>query len=143
MDIIGNLNNKIMKKEKTLRKVIKKEKTELGFDPSDKILGVFDEWIYIEGIDHSKGSNEWDCVLAIQRNEFLRIFNIWLDGKKDYCERFNHFCGQMGTADVVKFAKQGTIDINRWNEKKEDYDVLIVPLYFVTKVGNQCYFEHG
>ena len=81
------------------KKVI--EKLRLSFSYDDlTILGVFKNNVYIKGrilCDHDDYTFDHNnCVLVIERKLFKKTTDMWLDAKRDYCERYNHFCGVMG-----------------------------------------------
>jgi hypothetical protein len=74
---------------------------------------------------------------------YLQEWKKWIQGKRAYCERFNHYCGVMGYVHPENPELIGTQQINKWNEEKEDYDVIEVPVYKADKFNMEPDFEHG
>jgi hypothetical protein len=72
----------------------------VGFSFDDfKILSVMGSDIYIKGyivFEACFDDSEYDCVIIIDRDLFQKALNVWLDTKKDFCERYKHFCGVQG-----------------------------------------------
>ena len=111
-----------------------------GFDPSnDRVLGAFNDNVHVEIIS----GNEF-VVFVIPFKEYQRVWRNWLNGKQDYCERFNHYCGVMGYVYPVKYVKQDfQTNLNIWNPVIEDYEVKKADTYFVSKFDDHHDFEHG
>lgn len=109
-----------------------------------EIIGVDDNYIYIKEIVIEDEDNCFPCVLKIPRHEYMRVFNIWLDFKADYCKRFQHFCGVFGSFDAIDYSQQGQINILLYiDEKSEEPIFQDVPLIEVTRFDDQCDMEHG
>lgn len=124
----------------------------ITFDPSEnKVLGVFGNDIYIRSL--FTGNNLDDVktiVLIISREEYSRVWNLWLDGKKEYCERHNHFCGVDGVFYAKEFEVADKVLINMeapfWDFHDEDtwtYIETPVDTFRITKFNDAPDFEHG
>jgi hypothetical protein len=137
----------------------------LHFDPSEnEVLGVLGKAIHIKShgfiVDTSKeidlkvgvpysfdeisqGVEDFDCILIIPRKEYIRIWNLWLDGKKAYCERYSEYCGVMGSTVAEDFEEVENTILNVWNEEKENYIETPTRTFIVRKFEDNCDFEHG
>ena len=88
------------------------EKLYLTFTPNeDIILGVFEDMIHVKNEEN---------ILIIPRNEYFRIWNIWLDSKKKYCEDRGYYCGVFGGAYPLEYTKSKPITLNEWSRSAED-----------------------
>jgi len=112
--------------------------------PNTEILGVVGKNIHLltHGFKNDEDS-DFDCVLVVSVKEYLKQWKAWLRGKKRYCERYNHYCGVMGTVSAKDPVKTGTQTIFKWNEKTEDMEEVIIPLYIATEFEGEPNFEHG
>jgi len=115
---------------------------EFTLDPSScEILGVFGKDIYIriESFDPNQ-----TIVLLIGEDVFHGMWRKWVQGKREYCERFNHFCGVMGyfipeDCEVL----EDTITVHDWNELESDYNYREVSAVRVRNWSEEPDFEHG
>ena len=62
-----------------------------SFDNLD-ILGVFGENVFLRGINDS----EEEIVIQLTQKQFHDSLDCWLNDKRSFCERYNHYCGSMG-----------------------------------------------
>jgi hypothetical protein len=70
----------------------------VSLDITTEPLGVSNGKVYIEANLIDYGTNKDKTVLVeLDREEYLKMLNLWLDAKQDYCERYGHFCGQNGS----------------------------------------------
>jgi len=125
----------------------------LFFDPSeDKVLGVFGKQVHIEthGYPNENSESDFPCILVVSRREYMRIWNLWLDGKKRFCEKSNHYCGVMGYTVAEKFEEIDRIILNKespdWDDNVEEtWNFIEVPTrtFLVKKFEANCDFEHG
>lgn len=117
------------------------EEVDLSFDPTiNEVLGVFGEEVHVRGNG---------CVLVMPEKVYLKVWKNWLAGKRNYCERFDHYCGVAGYTEPIKYFKpEGQIILNEFSfpdDDSEDCIVTEVPndVYFVTKFDDYHNFEHG
>jgi hypothetical protein len=121
------------------------------FDPSnDEVLGVFKDEVHIRGREFlDDKDNTEEIVLIIPRKEYLRVWNNWLDGKKQYCENWKHYCGVMGYTFPKEYTKEDyKINLITFDETKDVDDPNFmgskdVNVYKVTKFIHVHDFEHG
>ena len=107
----------------------------LRFDPSqDSVLGVFGDFIHVQVSE---------AVLQIPRAQYVKSWILWLNGKKEYCERYNHYCGVMGNTIPLEFTQTQDIIINEWSQSDEDYKKVSYPSFIVTRFDDVYDFEHG
>jgi hypothetical protein len=114
--------------------------------PVTKIIGVVGKNIYLltHGYEDDADVKDIDdCVVIITESTYKRLWKKWIEGKRDYCERFNHFCGVMGYFTTINPIPNGTISITKYNENKKDYDFVEVPLYIATEFTENPEFEYG
>lgn len=113
--------------------------------PDTKILGVFGKGIHLltHGFNEEEEDKEFECVLIIPEKVYLKEWKKWIQGKRDYCERFDHYCGIMGYVHPLNPELIGTQNINKWNEEKQDYDIIEVSVYKADVFTDRPDFEHG
>lgn len=111
----------------------------ISYDPStDEILGVIGNKIHIKVYDE----NEEPVVLIITKKLFHKTWNNWIDGKKDYCERYKHYCGVLG----YTFIEDGKIldkKIKLNEYKNNDIVEIEAKVIEVKKFYDYHDFEHG
>ena len=113
--------------------------------PYTKVLGVFGHEIHLEvnGFIGEDIEEEIEhAVLIVPENIYLQQWRIWLDGKRDYCERLNYYCGVMGYVHPINPKLIGETSLNIWNENKQDMESITVPVYKARKFTEPG-FEHG
>ena len=130
-----------------------------------EILGVFDKGIYLltygyKIIDENKivnlevgksyvaselseGTEDFECILVMPEKIYIQEWKKWIKGKKEYCERFNHYCGVMGCVYPDNPVLIGKQTINRYNKQKEDYEQLELDVYKADIFTGSPDFEHG
>jgi hypothetical protein len=102
------------------------------FDPSkDHVLGVYGNDIHV---------TNGECIFIIPREEYLRVWNNWLDGKRSYCELWKEYCGVMGYTFPQECVK--VEDITN-GEDGVSFKKISYPTFKVTKFDDHCDFEHG
>jgi len=99
-----------------------------SFDDLD-ILGVFGKDVYLKGTINF----EQDCVIQIPRQLFKRSMDYWLNDKKDYCERYDHFCGVMGSIRPLDYQEMGTTVV----------DEVELKVFKFTSIDSNTDMEHG
>jgi hypothetical protein len=112
---------------------------EISYDPStDEILGVVGKNIHIKIYD----ANEEPIVLILAKKLFHKTWDNWIKGKKDYCERYKHYCGVMG----YTFIEEGEIlkdKIKLYEYKDEHMKEVDATVIKVIKFNDYHDFEHG
>jgi len=121
------------------------EEITLRLNPhEDRIIGVIGNAIYF------KPKHE-NYVLIVKRREYLRILNLYLDSKKDFCKRYDHFCGVFGELQVLEYEtyREG-FKMNEFNEVEDngendgiEFKEVEYPLYKVIKFDDHVDMEHG
>ena len=111
---------------------------EITYDPSsDEILGVVGNKVHIKAYH---GDNP--VILIISQKLFHKTWDNWLLGKKEYCERFNEYCGVDGYTTI----EEGEIldrKINLYEYTDNKMIEIFPPVIKVTKFYDQHDFEHG
>jgi hypothetical protein len=101
---------------------------------SSEVIGVDKTHVYLKEryFTKDKDSDEFNsyCVVKLQRDHFNDITQKWLDEKQDYCERYKHFCGVMGTFEMTKFSFAGEIKIYVEGDKNDDSDDMDIDNFF-------------
>lgn len=116
---------------------MEEEEIELGFDPSqDRVLGVFGDIVHVE-------LEMEQVVLLVDIDDYKDSWSKWLQGKKEYCESYNHYCGVMGYLPVTRHAKQDyKIIVNVWRESIEEMVPVEYDVYYAVQL-EKPEFEHG
>lgn len=124
------------------------------FDPSeDRVLGVFKDEVHVLSHYHEEVNDEIqgeDCVLVIPKEEYLRIWLQWLDGKQEICKSYGHYCGVLGYTSGTEFEEINKINVTHFNpeadeKNEESWFTIDTPTraFRVTKFDDYCDFEHG
>jgi hypothetical protein len=127
---------------------------DIRFDPSeDKVLGVFENNVHVRvtlhDFDEDEMEVEEDVVLLIPQNVYLRTWKNWLEGKKDYCERYGEYCGVMGETRAIKPKLQNfTVNLYDYffpDENSDTPETLITraKVFMCKKFELIHEFEHG
>ena len=74
------------------------------------ILTAKDDDVFLRGSSYSEDGDFNECVLIMTRELFHYSITKWLDAKKDFFKRYNHFCG-VGTITCDVFKPVGTINL--------------------------------
>lgn len=77
-------------------------------------------------------------MLAIERKLFHKMLDVWLDDKKDYCERWNHFCGEMG---IIRSSDYKKLDTTNLLNENNTFD--IVNKFEILSFDSNTDMEHG
>lgn len=115
------------------QKLVKIEQVYFSYDDLN-ILGVLKEIIYVKGYYYDNTDERINCILGFTKSLFKDTINLWLKDKEEYCERYNHFCGAMGSIICINF----TIT----NQEIKYYDEVL-PVIIVNTIENTCNMEHG
>ena len=160
-----------------LKKQIRDKEVDLSFDldPSEcEILGVFGSYLYIKriatifsekdteqnnicmekaangGISMSEFADgkEQVIVIKIAQTQFIKLFKLWIAGKRSKCESYNEFCGVMGYFIPEEFDIVGEMDL--YEEVKDEtkefgyrMEKVFVPLVSIREWDEHPDFEHG
>jgi hypothetical protein len=117
---------KIKKKQ---QKVSKKDITvEFSFDQFD-IIGVSKDNVWLDGRIYDD-SESTECLVFLDKKLLHKALDLWIKDKKAYCDRFNHFCGRMGSIQAKKF-----VELDRTSD-----DCRVVK---IISIENHCNMEHG
>lgn len=109
-----------------------------------EVIGVDDTHVYLKELVIESEDRTFPCCLKIPRHEYMRVLNIWLDTKADYCRRHEHFCGVFGSFFATEYNQQEEINILLYvDEKSEEPVYQDVPLIEVTRFDEHCDMEHG
>lgn len=101
------------------------------------IFGVLNNKVYVIGYyydENDPDGNQTSCILLFSKELFKETLNLWLTDKEKYCERYQEFCGVMGTIKSVKFNITNT-EVNHYDETLEVIEVF--------SIENNCDMEHG
>ncbi len=115
--------------------------------PNTEILGVFNKGVHLFAhgyIDEDEeNTKDFDCILIIPEKVYLQQWKKWIQGKREYCERFDHYCGVMGYVNPDNPELLGTQKLNRWNENIHDMELKEFSVYKADKFSDIPDFEHG
>lgn len=114
------------------------EINKISYDPSnDEVLGVFGNNIHVKVYDENE-----PIVLILSSKLFHKTWDNWLNGKMDYCERYNYYCGVMG----YTFIEEGEIldkKIKLYEYSDDDMKEVDANVIKVKKFYDRHDFEHG
>lgn len=110
----------------------------------DRIIGVKENNIYFK-------SESLECVIVTTEKEYFKILKEYINTKRDFCKRFNHFCGVFGefTADKYERLKNDILLNDVFEVEDDGYNDGIeikeipYPVYFVHEFDKDCDMEHG
>lgn len=74
------------------------------------ILGV-EENKFIDILTHGFEEDFFKCIIRIEKDLYLTELEKWLKGKSEYCDRYGHYCGVMGSVTVLKSQLIGTLKV--------------------------------
>ena len=71
------------------------EKIFIGYTFNSQVLGVVGDEIIIEGWVHQMNDTHDvdNAILVLKTNVYFDSLTKWIEEKRDYCERYGHFCG--------------------------------------------------
>jgi len=110
----------------------------------DRIIGVVENEIYFKP-EHR------DYIIVTTENEYLKLVKEYINSKRDFCKRYNHFCGVFGefTAKKYKRAKED-FKLNEPFDVEDDgindgleMRAVPYPVYLVYEFEMDCDMEHG
>ena len=93
------------------------ETVTFSFDNLDILTAVGDD-VYVRA-DISNGDVQCECVAIMSRKVFHNAMTEWLDSKKNFNERYNHFCG-VGYFLCNEFKEEKRINI--LSENQEEFE---------------------
>lgn len=114
-----------------------KEEDIIHLNPiEDKLLGAYKGYVYF------KAENQ-DYIVVTPEKEYLKLIKLFIKAKRDYCEKYNHFCGVFGEFSAKKYRKaKQDIHLIKYLENMESEEVPY-PTYIVDKFDKHCNMEHG
>jgi hypothetical protein len=119
------------------------EELDLSVEPfKSEIIGANKKYIFVR---ENILSDEYPpCILKIRKPDWNKMCRLWIEGKTQYCLKWNEFCGVMGTFSIEEFKQLGTINVSiDFDEDKEEMIYKDVPLFLVIKFSEIPDFEHG
>ncbi len=109
----------------------------------DRIIGVVEEYIYFKP-DHR------DYIIVTTEKEYLNTLKRWIAAKRDFCERYNHFCGVFGELNAEKYSRIKDIVLNEYFDVEDDGEneglamrEVPYPTYLVGEFDKHVDMEHG
>jgi hypothetical protein len=116
-----------------------------AFDDLD-LLGVRKGMVFIRGI---VSEEDQECVLAIKKRDFNKMFKSWIKEKETFCNNYGYFCGSGGIFycqgeyfyDTKIIDRECDIDIDNPNWKDKIYKSVVA--YKVVSYSEQIDMEHG
>jgi len=120
-------------------------KEDLSFTPDqDEVLGVFGNDVHVQiGIISEDAESETPVILVIPREEYFRAWNLWLDTKKEFCERYEQYCGAFGNIHVEECIKLEDVVASVYDEDSETEVDVQIEVYKVSKFGDYVNMEAG
>ena len=108
----------------------KKQIFEVTYSFDDlNVLGVHGKDVFLKG----KINFEFDCVILISKQLFKKSLDLWLRDNKVYCERWGHFCGNMGSIRALDYKKVDQIEL-------DEQELNLYKINTIEKFGD---IEHG
>jgi len=110
----------------------------------DRIIGVVENEIYFKP-EHK------DYVIVTTETEYLKLVKKYIETKRDFCKRYNHFCGVFGEffaekaerfEEDFKLNEPFDVEDDGQNDGLEMREVAY-PIYFVHEFEKHCDMEHG
>lgn len=106
------------------------KKIHTSIDPVNiNLLGVVGKYLFIRDDTAYFDDTEetFSVVIKIKESEFNKLFKKYVEAKRDYCKRYNHFCGvhghyysedvkQIGEIDVIFFNMEGDELVNYYKD---------------------------
>ncbi len=132
--------------KRMIKKKIEKELLSISFSFDNlDILGAFKNKVYLRGEYYKTEEFESKvCVIVISKELFHKSLDLWLKDKKEYCEKWNHFCGTMGRIESTKHTELNKTELlTGFNEEKEELIYERVRTFEIKKFENSCDMEHG
>ena len=110
------------------------------------LFGVRNGMVFLRG---TQFEGEKECVLAIKKADFNRMFKSWIKEKEDFCKRYDHFCGVGGIFycqgeyfyDTKIYDRESDVDVDDPNWSDKAYKDAIA--YKVISFSEQIDMEHG
>lgn len=100
------------------------------------ILGVMDEHVFVRA---RNSENDEECVAKLTRKKFHETLDLWLNDKKAYCERYNHFCGVMGQIFCDEYNIEGQTNLR----PEGGGELINVDLCYIISFDDTTDMEHG
>ena len=111
---------------------------------NDRIIGVVENEIYFK-------PEYRDYVIVTTETEYLKLVKEYINTKRDFCKRYNHFCGVFGEFSAEKYERvKEDFVLNEPFDVEDDGEndgmeirKVPYPIYFVSEFDKRCDMEHG
>ncbi len=109
----------------------------------DTLIGAYGKYMYFK----AEGG---DYIVAVKDKTYYKILKEFIKTKRDFCERYDHFCGVWGEFASKKVERLEDLVLNEYIDV-EDNDIndgleevkVTYPVYLVREFVMQCDMEHG
>jgi|GEM_PF-4878225 len=109
-----------------------------------RIIGVMGEYIYLK-------AEYPEYIIVTTEKEYFNIFKRYVSSKRDFCERYNHFCGVHGELTAKKYKRmEKDIILNEYFDVEDDGEneglemrQIPYPTYLVYEFEKHVDMEHG
>jgi len=108
---------------------------------TSEIVGADTDYVYFK--ERAFSLENYDCIIKVKRDLYLKLCNLWLDSKADFNMRYGHFCGVFGNFEVEEYKEVGKTGLLVDGTDDEEVVYEEVPIYEVTKFSEYCDMEHG
>lgn len=98
-----------------------------------KIFGVLHNHVFVIGY-YWKEEIRVECILKFTKSLFNDTLALWLKDKEVYCERYQEFCGEMGSIISSNFET---------TDQEVEYFESTLSIFFVNSIEDNCDMEHG
>ena len=108
----------------------------IQFEPGQsEILGVYGDVIHVLGMAYFDKEEEdidpFDCVIKVDRDEYMRLFNDWLDAKRHFCEKYKEYC-ESGSSIIAKdFYEDDPVIMKYYDSDTKKYEPQETPSFYV------------
>ena len=110
----------------------------------DRIIGIIENKLYFK-------PKYRDYIIVTTENEHLKLLKGYIKTKRDFCKRYNHFCGVFGEFTAKKYKKvKSDFKLNEPFDVEDDgkndgleMKEISYPVYFVYEFEMDFDMEHG
>lgn len=102
----------------------------------NEILGIFDDIIHVIGSAFYDKENEeeidfFDCVIKLDRDEYMRVFNVWLDNKMKLCVTYNDYVEDTDGVIAKDFYEDEPVMLTCYNTNTDKMEKKETPCFYV------------
>lgn len=131
----------------------------IQYDPGVlEVLGVFGDNIFIKTIaweededededadpnDPNNAPDPIDCIVSMPIEEFHRVWDNWIQGKRSHCEFNKMFCGVMGYTMAEEYQEVEPMDVQDCVDEKRGWEWKTLRTFHVTRFEDDHDFERG